>query len=245
MCSFGRENELDAYKHMLNKYPTGIVSIVSDTFDIWNVLTNFAVQLKQDILTRSGKVVFRPDSGNPELIICGDPDAPVGSNAHKGCIRLLDEIFGSTVNSKGYHVLHPKVGLIYGDGMYLQRYERTLEKLKEMGYASSNLVIGVGGILRYHSRDTLGFAIKATSVIVNGNEKAIMKDPITDPGKKSHQGLLRLDCEKGIWKTSDNVSHDSEHGGKLETVFLNGIVYNETNIDKIRKKVDDYVEHSI
>ncbi|MGY0040938.1 hypothetical protein [Pedobacter sp. NJ-S-72] len=137
MCSFGREDEIGAFRHMLELYPTGIVSIVSDTFDVYKVLTEFAEILKEEILKRDGKVVFRPDSGNPEYIICGNPDAQPGSNEWKGAIRLLDEKFGSSLNSKGYKVLNPKVGLIYGDGMYLERYIRTLDRLKDMGYAAA------------------------------------------------------------------------------------------------------------
>ena len=238
MCSFGRDNELDAYRHMLNTYPTGLVSIVSDTYNIWNVLTNFAAILKDDILNRNGKVVFRPDSGNPEYIICGDPHATdKNSPEAKGCIRLLDEMFGSTVNAKGYKELNPKVGLIYGDGMYLERYKRVLQRLKEMGYSASNLVIGVGGILRYHNRDTLGFAIKATKVEVNGVEKSIMKDPITDSGKRSHQGYLALYKDDNGYRTVDNVTKEIEKTGELETVFKDGILYRDEDLYTIRDRI--------
>jgi nicotinamide phosphoribosyltransferase len=178
MCSFGRHDELGGFRHMLRTYPNGIVSIVSDTFNVYVVLTDFAEILKEDILARNGKTVFRPDSGNPEHIICGDPNAPLGSPERKGAIRLLDEKFGSTVNKKGFKVLNEKVGLIYGDGMYLDRYVRTLRRLQDMGYAACNLVIGVGGILRNHSRDAMGFAIKATYVLVNGEHRDIEKDPL-------------------------------------------------------------------
>jgi nicotinamide phosphoribosyltransferase len=225
MCSFGRDDEIGAFEHMLDLYPSGIVSIVSDTFDVYRVLTEFAEHLKPRIMARDGKVVFRPDSGNPEYIICGDPDAPVGSNEWKGAIRILDEVFGSTVNGKGYKVLDPHVGLIYGDGMYYERYERTLKRLEEMGYAASNLVIGVGGILRNHSRDTMGFAIKATYVLVNGEHRDIEKDPITDSGKKSHKGLLVLEQDQaGNYVTTDQVSWERESTGLLKTVYQNGQV---------------------
>jgi len=235
MCSFGRDQEIEAFRHMLKKYLTGIVSIVSDTFDVYRVLTEFAEDLKKDILSREGKVVFRPDSGNPEYIICGDPNAKEGSNEWKGAIRLLDEKFGSNLNSKGYKVLNPHVGLIYGDGMYLERYERTLERLKEMGYAASNLVIGVGGILRNHSRDTLGFAIKATYVEVNGEAREIEKDPITDQKKKSHKGLLSLRKVGDTYVTKDQCSPKEEAESLLKTVFFNGKLVKETDLSSIRK----------
>jgi nicotinamide phosphoribosyltransferase len=243
MCSFGRENEIAGFENMLTQYPTGIVSIVSDTFNLWEVLTTFAEKLKPQILARNGKVVFRPDSGNPEYIICGDPAAPAGSHASKGAIRLLEEKFGSSVNSKGYKVLHPSVGLIYGDGMYLERYKKVLQRMKDMGYAASNLVIGVGGILRNHSRDTLGFAQKATYVEVNGESKEIEKDPITDPGKRSHKGLLRLtwDNETG-YVTEDQVSPDEEQMGLLQTVFKDGQITREFTLGEIRERVNTYFE---
>jgi len=238
MCSFGKDNEFDAFENMLKLYPTGIVSIVSDTFDVYRVLTEFAEKLKPAILAREGKVVFRPDSGNQEYIICGDPNAIKGSNEWKGAIRLLDEMFGSTTNSKGFKILNPKVGLIYGDGMYFERYERVLNNLKEMGYASSNLVIGVGGILRNHSRDTLGFALKATYVEIGTEEREIEKDPITDNKKKSHKGLMYLNVdEQGNYLTIDQCTKEQEKTGLLQTVFKNGKIYNETTFAQIKKRI--------
>lgn len=249
MCSFGKENEFEAFSNMLKLYPSGIVSIVSDTFDVYKVLTEFAEKLKPTILERDGKVVFRPDSGNPEYIICGNPEAEEGSNEWKGAIRLLDEMFGSTPNSKGFKVLNPKVGLIYGDGMYLERYERTLARLKEMGYAACNLVIGVGGILRNHSRDTLGFAIKATYVeVMEETEQSdglkvavgreIEKDPITDHKKKSHKGLLSLTMGDNYeYITIDQCTPEQEANGLLQKVFSNGMLYNQTTFSQIREQI--------
>jgi len=236
MCSYGQADELKAFEHMLNTYPTGIVSIVSDTYNLWNVLENFTQVLHKRIMARDGKVVFRPDSGDPELVICGNPSAPAGSAENLGAIRLLDREFGSTVNALGFRELNPKVGLIYGDGMYFERYERILAKLKSMGYASSNLVIGVGGLLlQQHSRDDQGFAIKTTYVEVNGEARDIVKDPITDPGKKSHKGRLRLDYVNGRYVTTDQVSAADEKGGILDTVFKDGKLVNGFTLDQVRK----------
>jgi nicotinamide phosphoribosyltransferase len=238
MCSFGRENEFAAFENMLKLYPSGIVSIVSDTFDVYRVLTEFAERLKPIILERDGKVVFRPDSGNPEYIICGDPTSQEGTNEWKGAIRLLDEMFGSTVNEKGYKVLNPKVGLIYGDGMYLERYQKTLDRMKEMGYAACNLVIGVGGILRNHSRDTFGFAIKATYVEVNSEKREIEKDPVTDHKKKSHKGLLCLTFDDNMeYLTIDQCTEQQEKTGLLQTVFKDGVVTKDSYFSEIKDKV--------
>ena len=224
MCSFTRDNELQAFHRMLDIYPDGIVSIVSDTYDVWNVLTNFAEELKPRILERDGKVVFRPDSGDPELIILGNETSSNWTIA-KGALQLLWDKFGGTTNSKGYKVLNPKVGLIYGDGIYLERYQRILKGMKEKGFASSNLVIGVGGLLlQNHSRDDFGFAQKTTYIEVNGKPINVYKDPITDRKKKSHRGLLRLRAVEGYpdYYTEENCTWEEESKGELQTVYEDG-----------------------
>jgi nicotinamide phosphoribosyltransferase len=236
MCAYGQENELQAFERMLDLYPAGIVSIVSDTYDLWNVLTNFATKLKSRILARDGRVVFRPDSGDPPKIICGDPDAGTGSDEWLGGLQLLDRVFGHTVNSKGFKVINPKVGMIYGDGMFFERFDRTLGLMKEMGYASSNLVIGVGGLLlQQHNRDDQGFAIKATFAEVNGVTRELMKDPVTDTKKKSHKGLLALYKDaRGRYYTKDRCTADEEAASLLEEVFVNGKITRTTTFDEIR-----------
>jgi nicotinamide phosphoribosyltransferase len=248
MCSFGRDNELDAFRNMLSLYPSGIVSIVSDTYNIWNVLTNFASQLKDEILARDGKVVFRPDSGDPEQIINGSNECnckndicgPMCEPDCKGALQLLWEQFGGTINSKGYKVLNPKVGLIYGDGMYYDRFKRILKTMEENGFASSNLVIGVGGLLlQDHSRDDQAYAIKATYSEVNGVPFELMKDPITDSKKKSHKGLLALFQSEydGSYLTYDQCTPEMEEMGLLKTVFEDGKILVNTNLQEIRKRV--------
>jgi len=234
VCSFPREEELSSFEHILDKLDDAeIGSAVSDTFNYWEVLTTFAKKLKPRILARAGKLVFRPDSGNPEKIINGDPDADPDTNEGKGSMRLLDEGFGSTKNKKGYQVHNPKVGLIYGDGMYFVRFRNSLLRMKEMFYAACNLVIGVGGILRGHSRDSMGFAIKATYVVVNGEERAIMKDPITDPGKKSLKGLMVLERDTtGNYVTTDEVDWARESTGLLVSVFRDGEILREYSWDE-------------
>jgi nicotinamide phosphoribosyltransferase len=270
MCAYGINDEIKAFMRMLDTYPSGIVSIVSDTYNIWKVMTEYTSILKDKILSRDGKVVFRPDSGNAEFIICGDPEKDPQSPEGKGCIKLLDEMFGSTINARGFKELNPKVGLIYGDGMYLERYKTVLERLTKMGYASSNLVIGIGGILRNHSRDTLGFAVKATKVRVLNRELSIMKDPITDHGKKSHTGYMGVYKQQGFYEnglyvgpndftyiTKQDVTLEQEQSNhfvlpsdtgvvcvknQLSTVFKDGIVYSNETIDSIRKRVDNAID---
>ena len=236
MCSFGREDEIKAFEHMMDTYPTGIVSIVSDTYNWYDVMDKMTLDLKDKIVARDGKVVFRPDSGNPYEIICGI--SPMRGTAitygskQLGGIRALDKVFGHTVNSKGYKVLDSHVGLIYGDGMYLERFEKTLETLKHLGYSAENLVIGVGGILRNHSRDTLGAAFKATCVCRNGVWTPIMKDPITDQGKKSYKGFVYVSKQDGKYVTSNQETSEN----LLTTVFKNGKIIKDYTWEEIKER---------
>lgn len=243
MCSYGRKNEFDAFKRMLELYPDGIVSVVSDTYNIYEAITTFLPQLRSQILGRDGVYVTRPDSGNPEHVLCGDPDKASDTPEGKGVIRLLDEVFGGSTNDKGYRVLNPKISCLYGDGIYRERYDNILNRLMNMGYASSNLVVGVGSLLRYHSRDTSGYALKATYVEVDGEPREIEKDPVTDHGKKSHKGLLKLtwDAENN-YVTEDQVTPNEEQMGLLKTVFLNGKVVREFTLSEIREKVNSYFQ---
>ncbi len=240
MCSYGRECEQQAFERMLDLYPTGIVSIVCDTYNCYDAITVIGRNLKDRILAREGKVVFRPDSGNPIDVICGDrmchPDGN-GAREFRGCLELLGTIFGYTVNSKGFKVLNPKVGLIYGDGMYLENFENILARMEASGWATSNLVIGVGGLLlQSHSRDDLGFSMKATYIErADGSKYGIQKDPITDPGKKSYKGLLRVMHD---FYVLDEQDWEEESRTELTTVFKDGMI-NESNwsdiIDRIKK----------
>lgn len=244
MCSYGRDGELEAFRNIIAQNPTGIVSIVSDTFNVYDVLTKFCDELYDQIVSRDGKVVFRPDSGDPETVICG---MNTGSTPEElGCLRLLDIKFGHTINDKGYKVLNEKVGLIYGDGMYLERYQRILNRMKEMGYAASNLVIGVGGILRNHSRDTLGFAIKATYVKVNGESREIEKDPVTDPGKKSLKGLISVTRDDdGNYITADQVALLDERDSLLQEVYRNGIAYRLSDFNYVKHTVRQHRDKTV
>lgn len=239
MCAFGKEGELDAFKNMLTTYPKGIVSIVSDTYNLWNVLENFTGDLKATILEREGKVVFRPDSGNPVKIICGDRQAKLNSPEELGALEILWDKFGGTVNTKGYRVLNPKVGLIYGDGIYRERMNVILKEMELMKFASSNIVFGVGGLLLQNfNRDDQGFAIKATHVVVNGQGRDIMKDPITDSGKKSHTGYLALRKDvNGKYVTVDGLTEEQANDTLLQTVFKDGKLVKEYNFSEVRENL--------
>lgn len=244
MCMGTQDAEIETFRRLINEtYPKGIVSIVSDTWDFWQVITEFLVELKPEILARNGKVVIRPDSGDPVKIICGDPNAAVGSPEFKGAIECLWEIFGGTISEKGYKFLDEHIGLIYGDSITLERCERICKQLKAKGFASTNVVFGIGSYTyQYVTRDTFGFAMKATYGVVNGEGRAIFKNPKTDDGtKKSAKGLLRIDEINGELVMQDEVTMEEEKGGLLEIVFLNGELVKETSLTEVRETLKKQV----
>lgn len=194
MCAGGKDTEFETFKRLITKtYPTGIVSIVSDTWDLWKVLTNYVPRLKNEIHSRQGKVVIRPDSGDPVKILTGDPDAPFSSNERIGALRLLYEALGGVWDSKGGNKTKiNNAGLIYGDSITKQRAEEILERADEQGFSPYNFVFGIGSYTyQYVTRDTYNFAFKATAVRrENGIVEEIFKDPVTDNAhKKSHRGI--------------------------------------------------------
>jgi len=268
MCAGGDKDELATFRYLMKQFPTGILSIVSDTWDLWQVLTVFLPQLKDEILKRDGKIVIRPDSGNPVDIICGEWDEerlpsgnyekfPKSGPEGKGVIELLWDIFGGTVNSQGYKVLDPHIGAIYGDAITLDRAQQICERLEAKGFATTNVVLGIGSFTyQYNTRDTFGFAMKATYVEVleemitdygnPGTEvpvrvrvgREIFKDPITDGGgKKSAKGLLQVVQENDIYHLNDQVSWEQENAGCLQTIFEDGKFYNEITLTEIRNKL--------
>lgn len=319
MCLGEKDSEVDTFKRLITDlYPTGIVSIVSDTWDFWKVISEYTIELKKEILGRKenalglAKVVFRPDSGNPADILCGtnnyqeiipggddwffaiseavddrknivvrcegvfyevqgdyiqeliedygsenvpfnfgelssgslgyaikSVEVDTESNEAKGAVEILWDIFGGTVNEKGYKELHPRVGLIYGDSITLERQQEILSRLEAKGFASSNVVFGIGSYsYQYNTRDTFGMAMKATYGVVNGEAREIFKDPITDDGiKKSARGLLRVDLVEGEYVLTDQCTREQANGGELKLVFKDGKLLNETSLEEIRDRL--------
>jgi nicotinamide phosphoribosyltransferase len=198
MCAGGQDDEIETFRRLLKKYPSGILSVVSDTWDFWKVLTEYLPALKDEILARDGKLVIRPDSGDPADIICGVKESGIDlrniTPEQKGAIQVLAEIFGTTENYAGFKELDSHIGLIYGDGMYEARIRDINARLKAKGFASTNWVAGIGSYsYQMVTRDTFGSAVKATFVEVNGKGRNIQKDPKTDDGtKKSATGRLAV-----------------------------------------------------
>ena len=246
MCMGTQDGEIATFKRLINDlYPTGIVSIVSDTWDFWKVINDYAAELKEDILARQvnamglAKVVFRPDSGDPVKVICGDPEAAPGSPQFKGAVECLWEIFGGSETQKGYKVLNERVGLIYGDSITLARAEAILKGMESKGFASNNIVFGIGSFTyQYLTRDNFGFAIKATWGQVNGEAREIFKDPVTDNGeKKSARGLIRIEETETGFEMFDQQTPEQEAQGVLATVFEDGELLYETSLMEIRERL--------
>jgi nicotinamide phosphoribosyltransferase len=227
MCMGTKDDEIGTFRRLITElYPSGIVSIVSDTWDLWKVLNEYAPALKKEIEARDGKVVFRPDSGDPEEIIIKSLD-------------ILWHHFGGTINEKGFKVLNPKVGLIYGDAITLERAESILKRMTDLHYASTNIVFGVGSFsYQYCTRDSFGFAMKATYGEIDGEPREIFKDPITDSGvKKSAKGVVR------VFKVGENFHfHDEqdfceiESNCELETLFEDGLRHDFQSLLDIRNR---------
>ena len=308
-------SEKDTISRLIKQFPSGILSVVCDTEDYWNTLTNILPSLKDEILARTpnslglAKFVVRPDSGDPVDVICGtklfdeiedsdhfvdyvydlvedkkegickyegkfysidgayiqgliedygresidfdieeltsdgygnaakvieDPrkDAP----EEKGSIEILWDTFGGTINSKGYKVLNPKIGLIYGDSITPQRAYEICKRLESKGFASSNVVFGIGSYAyNYHTRDTLGLAIKCTAAWdTDGNLIEVQKLVKTDLVKKSAKGFLHVDSN---FKTTDSVTLEQEATGELKVIYANNTLYLETDFETIRQRV--------
>lgn len=244
MTAYGKTDEFELFKHLLvDVYPNGFFSAVSDTWDFWKVVTEYLPRLKTEIMNRDGRLVIRPDSGDPVKIIIGDPQANT-LEERKGLIECLWDTFGGTVTPQGYKVLDGHIGAIYGDSITLERAKAIVKGLEEKGFASTNIVFGIGSYTyQYNTRDTFGFAMKATYAVVDGEERFLLKDPKTDDGtKKSLTGRVvvvynddneliaidHLDAEAIV--SSDVVIDD-----QLETVFYNGYLVREQSLAEIRK----------
>lgn len=236
MSAGGKDDEFETYKRLITDiYPNGIVSIVSDTWNLWNVIADYLPRLKNEILSRNGKVVIRPDSGDPVDIICGIHETFGTSKSYpgKGVIECLWDIFGGTINSKGYKELDTHIGCIYGDSITIDRARDILRRIELKGFSSTNVVFGIGSYTyQYNTRDTLGWAMKATYAEIKGQGKAITKNPVTDDGtKKSHSGILKVIKIEGSHGYSYQVLQDQtseqfhESDNELKLVFKNGNTY--------------------
>lgn len=229
-------DEVTFIRRLLNDlYPNTSFSMVSDTYDYWNLVNNLLPMVKDDILNHNGKLLIRPDSGD---IV----DISVRT------VEKLWEIFGGTVNNKGYKVLNPHIGIIYGDGCTLSNVSTIWTELEKRGFAANNIAYGVGafcfsaivedGRMVVVTRDTFGIAMKATYGVIDGKKLMIFKDPKTDTShlKKSHKGCCRVYEENGELKCEDQLL-DMVDDTLLTTVFKNGKLTREDTFMTIRQRM--------
>ncbi|NYF13599.1 nicotinamide phosphoribosyltransferase [Pseudoclavibacter sp. JAI123] len=240
MCAgIATVGERELFERLLHLYPNGIVSVVSDTFDLWRVLTEYLPALKQEVLARDGKLVIRPDSGDPVDILCGieDEGHGVSTAERKGVIELLWDTFGGTVNAAGFRELDPHIGAIYGDSITRERAVRITERLAAKGFASGNVVFGMGSFgYQYQTRDTFMSAIKATWIRVDGRGVDIRKDPVTDSGtKKSATGRLAVvrDADARM-RLIERATPAEEAESLLQTVWEDGAFVRRQTFSDIR-----------
>ncbi|KUM29715.1 nicotinate phosphoribosyltransferase [Arthrobacter sp. EpRS66] len=231
MCAgIAHEDELATFSRILDQHPAGNVSVVSDTMDFWSVLGEILPALKERIMAREGKLVIRPDSGDPADIICGtrsnpQMETPVKDPAYYGAIQLLWDEFGGSINAAGYKELDPHIGLIYGDSITPARAKDITERLEVAGFAASNIVFGVGSYTyQYVTRDTFSSAVKATWAQIDGEGYDLLKDPVTDSGmKKSATGRLAVKRdEHGELYLVERASEQDEADSLLEPVWKDG-----------------------
>lgn len=273
-------------------YPTGIVSIVADSFDYWNTITNTARVLKDVILARNGKVVFRPDTGDPVKVVIGEAyhitkadlnqltDAEIenfvyveldgkfyeigegqmkvgnstefypilgkevqSTPALKGSIECLWDIFGGTITEKGYKLLDSHVGLIYGDSITLKRAEQISEGLAKKNFASINIVYGIGSFTyQYVTRDTDGYAVKATFAIIDGEPLEIYKSPKGAEFKKSAKGLTAVFKDSnGELYLKDQATWEQVNNCEFVRVFENGVLLKDYNLQQVRDNLKQYI----
>lgn len=247
MCAGGKLNEFETYVRLLTEvYPEGNISIVSDTWDYWNVMENYLPKLNEITKNRSGTIVFRPDSGDPEKIICGDPAANEAI-VRQGTVKRLWEVFGGTINKQGFKVVNPNVNTIYGDSITLDRQQRILQRLYDDKFVPT-IVLGIGSysLQGNSTRDTHGIAMKATNIIRNGQLEEIYKDPATDDGtKKSLKGLLMVSRIGDVYTVSDQVTPKQEASGCLQPVFRDSKLLNEVSLAEVRSRVTSSILQNI
>lgn len=222
MTSWGEDaedglGELAAYDNMLEKYPKGLVAIVSDSYNIWKAVDMYGTELKQKILNRDGTLVIRPDSGPPPLM-----DIEL--------LRKLYKYFSADDNGNGYKELDSHVRVIQGDGIDYHRLQVIVELLKRKRWSINNIAFGSGGgLLQKLNRDTQKCAFKCSYAVVNGKEIDVQKRPIHAPGKKSKRGRLKVVEKNGkivtLTADADEDGETAESNGDpdlLVTVFENG-----------------------
>lgn len=230
ITSWGREHEGDAYENVLDEYlKTGsIVACVSDAYDIYSAVEHlWGERFNKRIVESGGTLVVRPDSGNPVNVVCT-------------VINKLMDKFGYSVNEKGYKVLPEYIRVIQGDGVDENSIKDILFEMEIQKLSADNVAFGMGScLLQNLNRDTLCFAMKCSSITVNGKTRDVYKAPVTDTWKTSKRGELALIESKGAWKTVRKTDlEESGFENKLVNVFENGQILKEYTQEDILNKIN-------
>lgn len=248
--------EKETYRRLLEGTPKGILSLVSDTMNIWDVLLKFLPEMRDVVMGRDGKLVIRPDSGDPVDIVCGTKTNPnlvhtsevktaEGNPEYFGVLELLWKEFGGTVNEKGYRVLDPHVGVIYGDGINYDTAKAMLSRMEKMGFASENIVLGLGSwnFIGSKTRDSFNSAMKATWAVADGKEINLFKNPITGDGmKKSATGRLAVIRNgKGELTLLEKATDEDMVRSELKTVWKDGKFVRRQSFAEVRAVLDKQV----
>ncbi len=238
MTSWGEPFEVKAMENMLDSYPTGLVACVSDSFDIIRACRDYwGTALRDKILSRDGRLVIRPDSGDPVQTL-------------KQIFHILWDKFGGTTNDKGFKVLDPHVRVIQGDGVNYESISDICNMMIEEGFSVENIAFGMGGaLLQKVDRDTQKFAFKCSSITIDGEEAEVRKNPIeiNEKGervqsfKKSKAGRLKLVNGQTVEHSHDEINDE------LVEVFLNGKVMKEWTFEEVREraKVEIQIEELV
>jgi len=222
ITSWGKDHEVAAFRNMLEQFPEGLVAVVSDSFNIFQACEKYwGQELRQMVLGRNGTVVIRPDSGEPTTVV-------------PTVLDVLGEAFGYETNEKGYRVLNPRVRIIQGDGIDFDTLGAILLAMKKRGWSGDNIAFGSGGgLLQKLNRDTLKFAFKCAAVTVNGREREVYKQPVTDHGKVSKAGRMKLVKRNGGYKTVPLTEPGED---LLVEVFRNGEVLRNWTFEEVRER---------
>lgn len=223
MTAKGREGEEELFEEILDQYPSGILSVVIDSYNYANFIKMAGTKFKDKIINRDGKLVFRPDSGDPV-------------NVSVEVAGYLYEYFPGETNSKGYKTLDSKVGMLWGDGVNQKSIKDILRALKLRDFSSDIIVFGMGGaLLQKMNRDTQKFAFKSSYQVRDGQGYDIYKDPVNG-GKQSKKGKLSLIRDGNSYKTVNQKEiNDTDI---LETVFKDGVLIRDMGLDTVRKNAE-------
>ncbi|GAA5513597.1 hypothetical protein Dcar01_02338 [Deinococcus carri] len=225
VTSWGKEHEVDAYRNMVTTFgkPGGVYAVVSDSYDLKHAINvHWGETLRPQIVESGGTLVVRPDSGDPPAMV-------------RLAVNALAAKFGTTTNSKGFKVLN-NVRVIQGDGIDEGTIRQILQNLTIDGFSAENVAFGMGGaLLQKVDRDTQKFAYKASAGVIDGEYRGIYKDPVTDPGKRSKDGVLDLVLEDGRMVTRQYRTFDTDFPGSLmRTVFRDGELLARDTLEDVR-----------